>query len=143
MSFDGVLSTAHMCAGIFLFFLALGSVALAVLIAVKPGPDQANERLRTRANTFALVENVVLAFVALTGVVTAWIGPWSFSELWLWTSLVAAAFYSFALVFVTKPARMAVAEGGSEGKVGMQVNLQMVHALLLLVVLASMLVKPT
>lgn len=142
MSFDEVLGTAHMCAGIFLFFLALGSVILAVLIAVKPGVDHANERFRTRANTFSLVESIVLGFVALTGVVAAWMGPWSFSEFWLWSSLAAAGFYGFALFFVTKPARMAVAQGSSAGKVGMQVNLQVVHSLLLLVVLVAMLFKP-
>ena len=142
MSVEGVLGVVHTCAGILLFFMALASVTLAVLIAVRPGVDNANEELRTRANNLSRVENAVLGFVVLTGIIAALMGPWSFSEFWLWSSLVAAAFYSFALVFVTKPARMAVAEGGSEGKVGMQVNLQVVHTLLLLVVLASMLIKP-
>jgi hypothetical protein len=132
----------HSGAAILLFFLALGSIAIAVLIAVRPAADPANEDLVKKANAAGLIQNIVVGIVTLTGVIAAFIGSWSFSEFWLWSSLVVMAFYSAALQFFTKPARMAVAEGGSEGKVGLQIALQVAHVLLLIVVFASMMVKP-
>ena len=142
MSFDQVLNMAHGGAAILLLSLALISILIAVLIAVVPAADPANENLVRRANTAGLIQNIVVGFVTLTGVVAVFMGSWPFSQFWLWSSLVAMAFYSVALQFITKPARMAVAEGGSEGKVGLQVALQVAHVLLLMVVFASMLVKP-
>lgn len=142
MSFYQVLNVAHGSAGVLLLLLALTSVLIAVLIAVKPGVDPANEKLVRRANTAGLIQNIFVGIVTLTGLIAMYMGSWPFSEFWLWTSLVAMVFYSAALQFVTKPARMAVAEGGSEGKVGLQVALQVAHVLLVMVVLASMLVKP-
>ena len=64
------------------------------------------------------------------------------SQLWLWLSLVIIAFYIVALGWITKPARLAVAEGGSEIKSGMQVVLQMGHVLLLFAAFALMELKP-
>jgi hypothetical protein len=122
--------------------LALISILIAVLIAVKPAADAANEGLLRKANAAGLIQILVVGFVTLTGVVAVFMRSWPFSEFWLWSSLVTVAFYIAALQFITKPARMAVAEGGSEGKVGLQVGLQVAHVLLLLVVFASMLVKP-
>lgn len=142
MDFHQVLNAAHGGAGILLFLLALSSISIAILIAVKPGADPANEKLVKKANTAGLIQNIVVGVVVLTGVIAVYMGSWPFSQFWLWSSLVAMLFYSAALQFVTKPARMAVAEGGSEGKVGLQVALQIAHALLVLVVMASMLVKP-
>jgi hypothetical protein len=95
-----------------------------------------------KANSAGLIQNVVVWIVSLTGVIAVFMGSWSFSEFWLWSSLGVMAFYSAALQFITKPKRMLVAEGGSEGKVGLQVALQVAHVLLLLVVFASMIVKP-
>ena len=142
MSSQELLSWTHGSAGILLFLLALVSILIAVLIAVRPGADPANEKLVRRANTASRIQHLVVAVVTVTGVTAVWMGSRPFSEFWLWSSLVAMGFYSAALQFFTKPARMAVAEGGSEGKVGMQIALQVAHALLLLVVLASMYVKP-
>ncbi|MBW2447827.1 MAG: hypothetical protein JRG83_18160 [Deltaproteobacteria bacterium] len=142
VSLDRVLSLAHWSAGILLLALAMGSVAIAVLIAVRPAADAANEALVRKANTAGLLQNVVIGIVTLTGVAAAFMGTRPFSEFWLWSSLFVMAFYSFALQFITRPARMAVAEGGSEGKVGLQVAFQMAHLLLLMVVFASMMVKP-
>ena len=137
-----MLSWIHWGAGILLFLLALVSIQIAVLIAVRPGADPANERLVRRANTTSRIQHFVIAVVTLTGVMAVWMGSRPFSEFWLWSSLVAMGFYSAALQFFTKPARMAVADGGSEGKVGLQVALQVAHALLLMVILASMYAKP-
>ncbi|MDP6436911.1 MAG: hypothetical protein QF790_06525 [Gammaproteobacteria bacterium] len=64
------------------------------------------------------------------------------SQLWLWLSLLIMVFYISALIWVTKPARMAVADGGSEIKSGMQVILQMGHVLLLFPAYALMILKP-
>lgn len=142
MSFYDVLSLAHSGAAILLLALAMVSVAIAVLIAVRPGADPANENLVRKANTAGLLQNMVVGIVTLTGVIAVFMGSGSFSQFWLWSSLVVVAFYSAALQFITRPARMAVAEGGSEGKVGMQVALQVAHVLLLIVVFASMMAKP-
>jgi hypothetical protein len=51
-------------------------------------------------------------------------------------------FYIAALQWITKPARLAVAKGGSEIKSGMQVVLQMGHVLLLFGAFALMQLKP-
>jgi len=142
VSFFSALSMAHTVTALLLLGLALISVSIAVLIAVRPAADAANEDLVKKANTAGLTQNIVVGIVTLTGVIAVFMGPWSFSEFWLWSSLAVMAFYSAALQFITKPKRMVVAEGGSEGKVGLQVALQMVHVLLLLVVFASMIVKP-
>ncbi|MBW2269422.1 MAG: hypothetical protein JRH16_12675 [Deltaproteobacteria bacterium] len=142
MDFYQIVNLAHAGAAILLLALALSSIALAVLIAVKPAVDSANAALVKRANTAGLIQHIVVGIVALTGVTAAFMGSWSFSQFWLWSSLVVVAFYSVALEYITKPARMAVAEGGSEGKVGLQVGLQVAHVLLLLVTFAAMLVKP-
>ena len=142
MSFYQVLSMAHDGAAILLLSLALISILIAVLIAVRPAADPANQDLVRKANVSGLIQNIVVGLVTLTGVMVAFMGSWPLSQFWLWSSLVAMAFYSVALQFITKPARMAVAEGGSEGKVGLQVALQVAHFLLLMVVFASMTVKP-
>lgn len=137
-----ILRLAHSGAGILLFSLALISIVISVLIAVKPAADPANEELVSKANTVGLIQNVFVGIVTLTGVIVVFMGPWPFSQFWLWSSLFVMAFYVVALEYMTKPARMAVAEGGSEGKVGLQVALQVAHVLLLMVAIASMVVKP-
>ena len=113
-----------------------------LVIAVRPAADAANEGLLKKANTTSLVQIIVVGIVMLTGVVAVFMGTWPFSQFWLWSSVAVMAFYGLALQFITKPARMAVAVGGSEGKVGLQVALQVAHVLLLLVVFAAMMVKP-
>jgi hypothetical protein len=57
-------------------------------------------------------------------------------------SLMVMAFYIVALEWITKPARLTVAEGGSQVKSGLQVVLQMGHVLLLFVAFALMELKP-
>jgi hypothetical protein len=52
------------------------------------------------------------------------------------------AFYAMALPFITKPARLAVAKGSSQIKAGMQVILQIGHALLLIVAFALKYIGP-
>ena len=52
------------------------------------------------------------------------------------------AFYSAALMFVTKPARLVVAKDGSAIKAGMQIILQTGHFLLVVVAYFLMLLKP-
>ncbi len=142
MSFSPVLSIVHSGTAILLFSLAILSVILAVLIAVKPAADRANEGLLRKAITVGLVESIVAVIVTLTGVVSVFMGPWSFSQLWLWMSLMTMVFYSAALFFMTNPARLVVAKGGSALKCGMQVALQIGHVLLLIVAYALMLLKP-
>ncbi len=142
MSFSPVLIIVHSGTAILLYSLAIISVIIAVLIAVKPAADPANEGLLRKANAVGLVESIVAVIVTLTGVIAVFMGPWSFSQLWLWLSLMTMVFYSAALLFVTKPARLVVAKGGSAVKCGMQVALQIGHVLLLNVAFGLMLLKP-
>ncbi|MDP6095583.1 MAG: hypothetical protein QGG67_06285, partial [Gammaproteobacteria bacterium] len=120
MSFSPLIGLLHIGTAIALGFLALVSIWIAVLTAVNPGVDQANKNLIKRANIVGLFENIVAVILTLTGVIAAILGSWSFSELWLWLSLMIMAFYSAALMFVTKPARLVVAKDGSAIKAGMQ-----------------------
>ncbi len=142
MEFYSTFGMVHAGAAILLFLLAILSVSTAVLIAVKPGVDQANEKLVKKANTIGIIENIVAGIVTLTGVIAMIVGPWSLSQLWLWMSLLSMVFYSVTLIFVTKPARLAVAKGGSEIKVGMQVLLHMVYFLLIWIGFFIMVLKP-
>jgi len=132
----------HSGAAILLFSLAIISVLISVLIAVKPAVDPANSSLVKKANFVGLVELIVVGVVTLTGAIAVFLGSLSWSQSWLWMSLMIMVFYTVALIFVTKPARMSVAKGGSEIKVGMQVILQMGHVLFLFVAFALMLLKP-
>ncbi len=132
----------HIGAGILLLALAITSILIAVLIAVKPAADPANARFVKRANTVSLMQQIIIGIVILTGLTSAYMASLPLSQLWLWMSLMIIVFYSIVLEFVTKPARMAVAVGGSAVKVGMQVNLQVGHMLLLFVSFAFMMLKP-
>jgi len=142
MSFYDVLNRVHGGSSLLLLSLAIISVLIAVLIAVKPAADPANEGLVRKANFVGLIEFVVLAILALTGVIAVFMGTWPWSQSWLWMSLMIVVFYSVALIFVTKPARLAVAEGSSAVKTGLQVILQVGHVLLLVVAFALMVLKP-
>ena len=142
MSFNRILSMSHGAAAILLLSLAIISVLIAVLMAVKPAADQAHKGLVKKANFVGLIEIIVAVIVAFTGVIAMFRGAWPLSQLWLWLSLVIIAFYIVALGWITKPARLAVAEGGSEIKSGMQVVLQMGHVLLLFAAFALMELKP-
>ena len=142
MNFGPLLVIAHWSTGILLFALAVISVSMSVLIAVKPAADPANAKLLRKANIVGLTESIVAGIVTLTGLIAAFIGSWSLSELWLWLSLVIMLFYLTALKRVTKPARQVVAVGGSAIKSGMQVILQIAHLLLLLVAFLLMFLKP-
>ncbi|MCB1683343.1 MAG: hypothetical protein R3E82_21695 [Pseudomonadales bacterium] len=137
-----LLGAVHSGTALLLFALALLSVALSVLIAVKPASDPANARLLSAANRVGFVEVSTAGVVTLTGLILVYIGSWSLTQFWLWMSLLIMVFYSTALKRFTKPARLAVARGGSEVKVGMQVVLQIGHLLLLIVAYSMMLLKP-
>ena len=137
-----LLVLAHSGTGIALFLLAMVSVSMSVLIAVKPAADPANEGLLRMANLVGLTESVAAGLVALSGLIAVWLGPWSLSQLWLWLSLVIMLFYLTALKRVTKPSRQTVSVGGSQIKSGMQIILQIGHLLLLLVAFFLMVLKP-
>ena len=142
MSSYDVLYKVHGGTSILLLSLAIISVLIAILIAVKPAADPANEGLVKKANIVGLIENFVVVIVTLTGVIAVFMGTWAWSQSWLWMSLMIVVFYSVALIFITKPARLAVAEGGSAVKTGLQVILQIGHVLLLVVAFALMVLKP-
>ena len=142
MTFYHALNMAHGGAAILLLSLAIISVFIAVLIAVKPAVDPANQALVKKANFVALIEIIAAIIVTLTGMIAMLTGSWPLSQLWLWMSLTIIVFYIGALEWITKPARLAVAEGGSEVKSGMQVTLKMAHVLLLFAAFALMALKP-
>ena len=142
MNFYPTLSMIHFASALLLFSLAIISVLIAVLIAVKPAADQLNRRLLNRANAVGQIEQIVLGFVTLSGVIAALMNSWSLTQPWLWMSLMIVVFYSLALQFITKPARLAVAEGGSMVKAGLQVGLQIGHVMFLLVAFALMMLRP-
>jgi hypothetical protein len=142
MSFYRILSMAHAGTAILLLSLATISVLIAVLIAVKPAVDQAHKGLVKKANFVGLIEIIVAVIVTLTGLIAMFMGSWSLSQSWLWMSLMVMVFYIVALEWITKPARLTVAEGGSQVKSGLQVVLQMGHVLLLFVAFALMALKP-
>jgi uncharacterized membrane protein len=137
-----VLMIAHAWVGALLFLLVISSIATAVHIAVKPDDDRANARLLNRANTIGLIENVVAVLLTLTGVTVMLMGNWPLSQAWLWMSLAIMLFYSTTVFAITKRPRMALAEGGTAVKAGMQVLLHVTYLLLLLVGLVLMWVKP-
>jgi len=137
-----ILNMVHGGSAILLLSLAVISVIISVLIAVKPAADSTNEGLIKKANTVGLIEFIVAGIVILTGVVAVFMGSRPWSQLWLWISLMIMVFYIVALQTMTKPARLAVAEGGSAVKVGLQVVLQVAHVLLLLVAFAFTMFKP-
>jgi uncharacterized membrane protein len=142
MNIYGVLSFFHLCTAALLFALAILSILFAVLIAVKPANDPANARLVKGANAVSLLEQLALLVVTFSGVIATLMSSWSLSQPWLWMSLMIVVFYGLAGQFMTKPARLAVARGGSMIKVGMQVALQIGHLLLLIVAFALMYLKP-
>ncbi len=142
MVFYELLTKVHGGSSILLFALAMTSVSLSVLIAVKPATDPRNEKLLKRANFVGLTEAIIAGIVALTGLIAMVMASWPWTQLWLWLSFVIMLFYLTALKRVTKPSRQVVAEGGSQIKSGMQVILQIAHMLLLFVAFALMLLKP-
>ena len=132
----------HIGASLLLFLLSMISVLFSVLIAVKPAADPANSVLLRKANIAGLIESIIAGIVLITGLIAVFMGPASFSDPWVWMSLMVMVFYIVALVFVTKPARLVVATRGSAVKTGMQVILQIGHVLLILVAFSLMLLKP-
>ena len=137
------MSMVHSGASILLFVLAIISVIFSVLIAVKPAADPANSVLLRKANIAGLIEGIVACVVLLTGLIAVYLGSWSLSLPWVWMSLMIMVFYILALVYVTKPARLIVAQRGSAVKTGMQVILQIGHVLLILVAFSLMFLKPS
>jgi hypothetical protein len=142
VSFYEILTITHSAVSILFLALAMLSVAIAVMIAVKPAEDPANEGLVSKANIVSYIEISVAGLVALTGIIAMILGGWPITQMWLWLSLVIMLFYSVILKRVTKPARMVVAEGGSAIKSGMQVILHICHMLLIIVAYSLMLLKP-
>ncbi len=142
MDFYKIMTLLHAGTGILLFALALGSIMISILIAVRPAVDAANVGFLRKANFVALMEQIALGVVIVTGLIAVFMSDWSLSQLWVWMSLLMMVVYGLILEFATKPARMAVAVGGSAVKVGMQVLLQVGHVLLLIVAFAFMAMKP-
>jgi hypothetical protein len=132
----------HVGSVILLFCLALLAIFFAVWKAAKAGVDRTNEWLVQIALAIWLAENVVALIVILTGLAALYVGSMSLSLVWAWMSLLIMVFYSVTLLFMLKPARPALAEGGNPIKVAMQVLLHFVYLLLIAFAFALMLLKP-
>ena len=137
-----ILIMVHSGSAIFLLTLSTISVSIAVLIAVKPAVDHANMERVKKANVVGLLENIFAGIVTATGLTVMFMGDWQFSDLWMWMSLMIIVFYSVALVVITKPARLRVAEGSSEVKTGLQVVLEIGHIMLLMIAFSLMMFRP-
>ncbi len=137
-----ILIMVHSGSAIFLLTLSTISVSIAVLISVKPAVDHANMELVKKANVVGLLENIFAGIVTATGLTVMFMGDWQFSDLWMWMSLMIIVFYSVALVVITKPARLRVAEGSSEVKTGLQVVLEIGHIMLLMIAFSLMMFRP-
>ena len=142
MSFYPILSKVHSGTAILLLSLAIISVVISVLIAVKPAVDPANAGLVRKANIVGTIELVIAGLVTLTGAIAVFTGSSVWSDFWVWLTMVTMVFYIGALTFLTRPARLDVADGGSAIKTGLQVILQIGHVLLLLVAYSLMFLKP-
>ena len=92
-----VISKVHGGAALLFFSLAIISVLISVLIAVKPAADPANARLVKKANFVGLLEIVLVGVVTLTGVAAVFMGSLSWSQSWLWMSLMIMVFYTRCL----------------------------------------------
>jgi hypothetical protein len=132
----------HLTFAFLLLALSIASVLTVIQIAVKPGPDRGNLRMLNRANALGWMETIVAVLATLTGLWVMVASGRPLSETWLWASLAVMVFYSASLLPITKPPRMRLAEGGTTGRVGMQVLLHVAYMLLLLFTFALMLVKP-
>jgi hypothetical protein len=142
MDLYSILIMVHSGSAIFLLTLSTISVSIAVLIAVKPAVDHANKELVKKANVVGLLENIFAGIVTLTGLIVMFMGSWEFLDLWMWMSLAIIVFYSVALVVITKPARLRVAEDSSEVKTGLQVVLEIGHLMLLMIAFSLMMFRP-
>lgn len=143
MDLYNVVGMAHAGMGVLLFTLALFSISVAVISAVRPATDQANEKFVRWGNKLGTIECVIAIMIGLSGLVILNMDDaFSIDQLWIWMSLVIVTFYCLMLIYITKPARETVSSGGSAIKTGMQVLLQTAHVLLIIVAFSFMLLKP-
>lgn len=134
MAFYPILIKAHSGMAMLLVLLAVCSLLMAMQAAVgrvATGPMKI-------ANITGLMETIIAGVVALSGFVLMFAGPWPWTQLWLLFGLLSVIVYSVLLKRVTKPARLAVAEGEGAGR---WFRWQFVHVVILFVVFALMKLK--
>ena len=134
MNIQLILAKAHGGFAMLLTLLALVSLAF----ALKSYATKQNG-VNKPANITALIETIAAGLVTLTGLVLIFVSPWPLSQLWIWIDLVLAVFYSIALKRLTKPARLAAAEGETSCK---WLAFQTVQLVIVLVAYALMKLKP-
>lgn len=135
MNIQLILAKAHGGFAMLLALLALISLAFAFK-SLAAGSQTGVNKL---ANIAGLIETIIAGLVTLTGIVLMFVSPWPLSQLWIWIGLVLMVFYSISLKRLTKPARLAAAEGDSSSK---WVVFQAVQLALVLVGYALMILKP-
>ena len=143
MSLHPILSMTHVSAGMLLALLAVLSVVLSAWIVVKTFTGHAEEAPMEQAKLVARFEHVIVGFVVLSGVIAIFTGSWSFSEQWLWMSLIIMAIYSGAMIFLTNPSNLVIVEGETAVRMGMQLIFRFLHILLLMIIFAYMFLKPS
>lgn len=135
MNIPFVLAKAHGGIAMLLALLALISLAMALKALV----TGSNKGASSLANIAGLVETIVAGLVTLTGLVLIFVSPWPLSQAWIWIGLVLMVLYSVSLKRLTKPARLAVAEGDSAKK---WAGFQLIQLMLVIISFALMHLKP-
>ncbi len=135
MDLTVLIAKAHGGMGMLLLLLAITSLGMAVKSII----SSRSEGFLKVANITGLLETIIAGIVTLTGIVAIFTSPWPISQLWIWIGLIIMVVYSIFLKRLTKPARLAVADGGSASK---WAGLQIVHIVLVVVAFALMRLKP-
>ncbi len=135
MDLTVLIAKAHGGMGMLLLLLAITSLGMAVK-AIISAPNEGNMKI---ANITGLLETITAGIVTLTGIIAIFTSPWPQSQLWIWIGLVIMVAYSIFLKRLTKPARLATAEGSSASK---WAGLQVVHVVLVITAFALMRLKP-
>jgi hypothetical protein len=135
MEFYPILVKAHGGMAMLVFLLA----GLSLLVALFATLAKANGGVLKAGNITGLLETICAGIVTLTGIVVTAIGPLPLGQAWIWIGLVIMVIYSILLKRLTKPARLAVADGGGAAK---WAGFQLVHVVLLVIGFALMKMKP-
>ncbi|NRB36921.1 MAG: hypothetical protein HRU20_00470 [Pseudomonadales bacterium] len=130
-----IFAKAHGGIAMLLFLLALISLALAIKTLASGG----NQSLNKMAHIAGLVETIMAGLLTLSGIACLFVTPWPLSQIWIWLGLVLVVLYSIFMKRLTKPARLAAAEGEPALK---WLGFQSLHLVLLIAGFGLMQAKP-
>ena len=136
MPIETIIAKAH--SGMAMLLLPLAIISLAFAIRAM-ACSNAKECCMKTANITGLLETITAGLVTITGIAAIFTTAFPLSQMWIWAGLVIMVIYSVFLKRLTKPARLAISEGGSAAT---WTGLQTVHVLLVLIAFALMKLKP-